>query len=368
MILVVLSHPSSGWSMIKFSVMLENFLIPNTNEVRFVRASNILSRKAKSNYWKKILIYLEKKVIFPIFLWCKSKKDTIDFVIVSDHSDAYQTILIPNVYKAIVCHDLFAIQAMLGDIPGIKLSLRESLEIRLNYLSLKKFSKIVSVSYATATLVERYLPGISQKILPLTVIDYKNCESASKMDIETLPKMFCLLPMSSHWRKNRLLGILSWLELKKFSPNMDLNLVIVGNDLTAQELDEVRTSENFNQLTVLRNVSENTLALLYENCEFVIFTSHYEGFGLPIIESNYHGKLALHSDIEVLREVGGDINIPIRADFDSNNWSKMWTQLTDSGKKQRAKDYYEEKYSNEIFTNRLSMIVSEISEDCTLSP
>ena len=44
---------------------------------------------------------------------------------------------------------------------------------------------------------------------------------------------------------------------------------------------------------------------LYSNAFFMILTTHYEGFGLPVIEAFHYQTPVLVPDIEVFREVGG---------------------------------------------------------------
>ena len=52
-------------------------------------------------------------------------------------------------------------------------------------------------------------------------------------------------------------------------------------------------------------VSTPALAALYTNCTSMIYPSHYEGFGIPIIEALNCGALVLLSDNSSLREVAG---------------------------------------------------------------
>jgi O-antigen biosynthesis alpha-1,2-rhamnosyltransferase len=54
------------------------------------------------------------------------------------------------------------------------------------------------------------------------------------------------------------------------------------------------------------DISDDELAYSYNMSEGLIFASHVEGFGLPIIEAMASGIKVLCSDIPVFREVGGD--------------------------------------------------------------
>ena len=56
----------------------------------------------------------------------------------------------------------------------------------------------------------------------------------------------------------------------------------------------------------MTDVSSETLALLYNSCEYCIYPSEYEGFGIPILEAFSYGKPVATSNISSMPEVGGD--------------------------------------------------------------
>jgi O-antigen biosynthesis alpha-1,2-rhamnosyltransferase len=58
-------------------------------------------------------------------------------------------------------------------------------------------------------------------------------------------------------------------------------------------------------LTLLHDVDDNSLDLLYKKSAAVIFPSYIEGFGLPLVEALVRGKKVLASNIEVFQEIGG---------------------------------------------------------------
>ena len=70
--------------------------------------------------------------------------------------------------------------------------------------------------------------------------------------------------------------------------------------------------KNLRRRCLLKNVlmpgylSEDEKAFLYMNCEFFVFPSLYEGFGLPLLDAFYYEKPILCSNIDVLREIYGD--------------------------------------------------------------
>ena len=57
----------------------------------------------------------------------------------------------------------------------------------------------------------------------------------------------------------------------------------------------------------LGHANDAELRALYENCEFFVYPSLYEGWGLPVAEALAFGKFVLASDRGSIPEVGGDL-------------------------------------------------------------
>ena len=60
------------------------------------------------------------------------------------------------------------------------------------------------------------------------------------------------------------------------------------------------------RLWVFHDLSDAELHYAYEHCSGVLLPSIVEGFGLPIVESLWHGRKTFASDTPIHREVGGD--------------------------------------------------------------
>ena len=61
------------------------------------------------------------------------------------------------------------------------------------------------------------------------------------------------------------------------------------------------------KILLLSDVTDAQLAQLYAGCQFTVFPSHYEGWGLPVTESLAFGKLCLASHGGAIREAGGSL-------------------------------------------------------------
>ncbi|NJD38569.1 MAG: glycosyltransferase [Geobacter sp.] len=87
-----------------------------------------------------------------------------------------------------------------------------------------------------------------------------------------------------------------------------VNLVIVGKPgwMTEQLIERLNSHpQQGRHLFCLYSVSDEMLALTYENCTCLLAPSEGEGFGLPLIEGAQHGLPLLVRDIPVFREVAG---------------------------------------------------------------
>jgi alpha-1,2-rhamnosyltransferase len=60
------------------------------------------------------------------------------------------------------------------------------------------------------------------------------------------------------------------------------------------------------QLFMFNQINDKGLEYAYANARALVFPSHVEGFGLPLVEAMQRGLPAMASDIPVFREVGGD--------------------------------------------------------------
>jgi hypothetical protein len=67
------------------------------------------------------------------------------------------------------------------------------------------------------------------------------------------------------------------------------------------------------------SVSDADLTSFYEHCEFTIYPSRYEGWGLPVSESLAFGKLPIVANNSSLPEAGGDLAIY----FDSDDQASL---------------------------------------------
>lgn len=75
-----------------------------------------------------------------------------------------------------------------------------------------------------------------------------------------------------------------------------------------------------NYIRVLRDVDDNDLVALYQHCQYTLFPSLYEGWGMPVTESLCHGKYCLSSSAASLPEAGCGFTALLNP-YDSRAWA-----------------------------------------------
>lgn len=111
-------------------------------------------------------------------------------------------------------------------------------------------------------------------------------------------------------------------------PHTPYQLVIAGlpgwNDAPIyQAARDLRLAPH---LTWLGGVSQNDLHWLYNACRVYANPSHYEGFGLPVLEALACGAAVLVAATSSLPEVAGDAALLLPAD-DTHAWADALAQL-----------------------------------------
>lgn len=94
-----------------------------------------------------------------------------------------------------------------------------------------------------------------------------------------------------------------------WSDDQDVGLCFVGKVgwKTEQLIERVRQHPQLgSRLFMWNDLTDRELEYCYLNARSLVFPSHVEGFGLPLVEAMQRGLPAMASDIAVFREIGGD--------------------------------------------------------------
>lgn len=121
---------------------------------------------------------------------------------------------------------------------------------------------------------------------------------------------FVLFVSTIEVRKNHALLFRVWRRLLETMPAEQVPYLVFAGKIAWMTGDLMVQLENADWLNghikLVESPSEPELTALYENCEFTVFPSLYEGWGLPVTESLSFGKTVAASDRAAIPEAGGN--------------------------------------------------------------
>ena len=124
-----------------------------------------------------------------------------------------------------------------------------------------------------------------------------------------LPDRYILFVGSMEPRKN-LSGLLEAFASLPEKTQRTYPLVIVGATGWKNAPIQEAISKNAN-VRPIGYVSRELLPAVYEGCSLFVFPSHYEGFGMPVLEAMAAGAPVITSSVSALPEVIGDTGIAV---------------------------------------------------------
>jgi glycosyltransferase involved in cell wall biosynthesis len=155
---------------------------------------------------------------------------------------------------------------------------------------------------------------------------------------------FLLFVGTLEYRKN-ISGLLK--AYSRVASNVSHDLVLIGKPGWRYD-EELKSlaAEIRDRVHILGYVSNSDLPAFYKRADLFLYLSHYEGFGIPILEAFASGTPVIASDIPPHREIGGEAPIlvePKNVDgivqaiegFFSD--TRRQEECIDEGKKQAAK-------------------------------
>lgn len=172
-------------------------------------------------------------------------------------------------------------------------------------------------------------------------------------------KMLCVSTLEP--RKNHLTLLKACEILAKEHPEIDWQLTLVGNRYEgAPEIYKAveQASAKDSRIRWLGVVDDATLNRLYEEATFTIYSSLVEGFGMPILESIWHGRACMCHSQGVMAELaatGGclvvdmtDASAIAQAIYTLSSNKDLLTELSQAASDRKLKTW--DDYATEVLT------------------
>jgi glycosyltransferase involved in cell wall biosynthesis len=172
---------------------------------------------------------------------------------------------------------------------------------------------VLTPSKSSAAALATYLSGIGAPIPRTVPIPFGfgfhpgPAGNEPAEPVETEP--YVLFVSTIEIRKNHILLCRIWQRLiAAHGAGKIPKLVFAGRPGWAVEdlFSLLRETDNLGgKVRIVSHLSDAQMARAYDDCLFTVFPSFCEGWGLPVSESLFHGKLCVSSNATSLPEVGG---------------------------------------------------------------
>jgi glycosyltransferase involved in cell wall biosynthesis len=154
------------------------------------------------------------------------------------------------------------------------------------------------------------LTTIKERIHPLPLAgELRTFSRADSIKINSGPKISILMVGTIEPRKNHLVAIHGFRAAKKIlrerNSTIQLKLTFAGSskDYAQYAEDIIREIRADSDITTVELPTDELLSELYHDSDFTLFPSLLEGFGLPVLESLWHGRPCICSNVGAVAEV-----------------------------------------------------------------
>jgi glycosyltransferase involved in cell wall biosynthesis len=294
-------------SMFLYSNVLKKYLENFKYKVILLKPKVILNKfKLKNKLIKKYFSYIDKYVFFGVKIYFKIKNS--DIVHISDQANSILYPFIKTDKLSITCHDLINIK-LLKNQKVKKISLTGKIYQKLILYFIKKFNKIICVSFKTKKDLIKISKLNKNKIfLIYNSLNNKfeknnNIKSDKILNIGANLKFFLHIGGNA-WYKNKAGVIKIFNQLIKLKKYKNYKLIFAGTKLTNENEMLIKKLKIQKCIINLINPNNSKLCALYSRAEALIFPSHDEGFGWPIIEAQACGCPVFTTHKDPMKEIG----------------------------------------------------------------
>jgi glycosyltransferase involved in cell wall biosynthesis len=299
--------------------------------VEEITARPLLSRLAPSRSLAKWFGYFDMFILYPPLLWCRLRRlKQPTLCVVVDQALGPWIPLVASCPHFVHVHDLLALEAALGRQPFHRLGWSGRLYQLWIRRGFRHASFFLSDSNATRMSLEQQLqrqPVFSQtRLLPLMgrfqpMNKVKAFEALSKV-CTYLPSEPFIFHIGRNWYKNRLGLLRIWEQLHIESQAIHLILVGSLEDDLCTWLHQRPHLQRF--IHVLDHATNDMVLALYSSASALVFPSHAEGFGWPILEALACGCPVVTTSAAPMNEVGGDAVTYIAPEPADPSQSSCW--------------------------------------------
>jgi glycosyltransferase involved in cell wall biosynthesis len=241
---------------------------------------------------------------------------------------------------------------------------------QIHYYKFKKAAQnadiIIAISEQTKKDIIEYLKISDSKIKVI----YQGCQDVFKQSYSNntknevkskfqLPSNFILNVGTLEARKNAL-------SIVKAIKNLDTHLVLIGKktDYYKEIKSYIETNNLQHKITILKGVTNQELAIIYQLATVFVYPSIFEGFGIPIIEALFSKTPVITSNNGVFPEAGGPHSIYLENMYDENELAEKINHLliSESNRTEITEKGFQfvQKFNDDVIANQVIQIYKSL--------
>ena len=339
--LVLFTHPSfvKSQSMPRFARMLEEAYLLRGHEVRVWSPQPFFCRLWQKGRVAKWLRYMDKYIIFPLWVRGKLNKQPEDILYVfCDQALGFWVPLVKNKPHIVHVHDLLALRSSLGYEPFNPTSWTGRIYQHFIRQGFKQAKHFISISNKTRDDLHFFgqvskdsshmvYNGFNYPYAPMAQSDAMR--SLNDANLPAQSDGMLLHVGGNVWYKNLAGVIRIYIEYTKSEKN-PLPLWCISPNPSPQIQVLLNQLPKNGEVLFFQDIDNKTLQAAYSLARVLLFPSLDEGFGWPIIEAQACGCLVLTTDAAPMNEVGGAHSIylpPLKYNDDQELWAKKCCEI-----------------------------------------
>ncbi len=324
-ILLISNYPGDEqFSMLQFADLLEGELKKREIEVARIEPREFFGKFKKGRRTGKWLGYIDKYILFLVSLRRYLRNiDETSVIHICDHSNAiYLNFLNFGSRLLVTCHDLMAIDSMLGRFPQNSLRLSGRALQKLILRGVRRGVHFVCDSVSTQRDLLSTLDRNEEKVQTIYIGINESFrllpdDEARELLVDlNLPEegRYVLHVGNDSWYKNRDGALRIFSRTMKRANEESLFLLFVGPKLSAGQRRIVAEENLEGKVIEMGRIDRRRLVALYNLSEALLFPSFYEGFGWPPIEAQACGCPVVAGRGGALFEVVGESGLTADAE------------------------------------------------------
>lgn len=198
---------------------------------------------------------------------------------------------------------------------------------------IRRADAVICISETTLADFRRFHPDYAKPAFAVPLGVSESFFNPVPVKLPSLPESYVLSVSNRMAHKNIDLLLQAFAELS--ARHRDLHLVLVGA-YPASETERLREL-GIADRTIRLRVSDAVLPWIYRRATALMYTTLWEGFGLPVVEAMASGCPAVIADVGALTEVGGEAVLVFDRDDRARLVDHVERILTDSSEADRLR-------------------------------